>query len=55
MLLLRRSLEPFLLFYCTISAGRVKTEICCVPDLVWRALCEIKRWICHIVCVDGVL
>ena len=33
----------------------MKTEICCVPDLVWRALCEIKRWICHIGCVDGVL
>jgi len=37
------------------QAYRVKTEICCVPDLVWRALCEIKRWICHIGCVDGVL
>ena len=33
----------------------MKTEICCVPDLVWRALCEIKRWICHIGCVDSVL
>ena len=36
------------------QAHRVKTENCCVPDLVWRALCEIKRCICHIVCVDGV-
>ena len=36
------------------QAYRVKTEICCVPDLVWRALWEIKRWIWHIGCVDGV-
>ena len=29
-------------------------DLLCSRDLVGRVLCEIKRCICHIVCVDGV-